>query len=81
MRICTAAGLHPTGCKFALRSDTGAPNDFQAVIMTVHRAVNSFLGITPGSRRDLTTPELETVLPKLDTIGDAVQTRITGKVS
>jgi hypothetical protein len=37
--------------------------------MTVHRAVNSFLEIPPGTRRDLTTPELETVLPELDAIG------------
>jgi hypothetical protein len=80
MRICTAAGLYPTGCKFALRSGTGAPNDFQAVIMTVHRAVNSFLEIPPGSRRDLTTPELETVLPELDAIGDSVQIHVTAKV-
>lgn len=80
MRICTAARLNPVGGKFAARSGTGAATDLQAVIITLKRAVNTFLEIPPGTRRDLTTPELETVLPELDAIGDAVQVHVTEKV-
>jgi DNA repair protein RadD len=81
MRICTAARLNPVGGKFAARSGTGAATDLQAVIIMVKRAVNTFLEIPPGTRRDLTTPELETVLPELDAIGDAVQAHVAEKVS
>jgi DNA repair protein RadD len=81
MRICTALGLNPTGCKFALRSGTGASADLQAAIVTVHRAVNDFLGIPRGSRRELTMPELERVLPELDAIGDTVQAEIAAKLA
>lgn len=81
MRICQAVGLNPTGCKFAKRSGTGAPTDLQAAIVVVHRAVNKFLDIPAGARRELTTPELERVLPELDTIGDTVQAEIAKKVA
>ena len=81
MSICKAATLSPVGMKLAARSGTGATNDFQAVIMMVNRAVNSHLGIPTRSRRELTTPELESVLPQLDAIGDAVQADIMEKVS
>jgi superfamily II DNA or RNA helicase len=81
MRICQAAGLSPAGGKFAARSGTGATNDLQAAIMTVHRAVNAFLGIPPATRRELSIDELETVLPELDNIGDEVQADILKKVS
>ncbi|MBA2696978.1 MAG: hypothetical protein H0U62_14335 [Actinobacteria bacterium] len=69
MRICKTAGLNPAGCKFALRSGTGASTDLQAAIMTVHRAVNDFLGIPPGTRRDLTMPDLDRVLPSSTRLG------------
>lgn len=81
MRICRTAGLSPAGGKLAAKSGTGAANDFQAVIMMVGRAVNTHLGIPAGNRRELTTPELETVLPQLDAIGDAVQADVLAKVS
>lgn len=81
MRICQALGLNPAGRKFAPRSGTGASGDFEAMIITVHRAVNTFLGIPRGTRRDLTTPELETVLAELDNIGDAVQDDVATKVA
>lgn len=81
MRICQALSLNPNGRKFAPRSGTGASGDYQAMIITVHRAVNTFLGRPPGARRELTTPELETVLPELDNIGDAVQDDVATKVA
>lgn len=81
MRICQALGLNPVGRKFALRSRTGAGTDLQAVIVVVHRAVNDFLGIAPGNRRELNTAELERVLPELDAIGDAVEAEIATKVA
>ena len=81
MRICQAVGLNPAGCKLALRSGTGASTDLQAAIVIVKRAVNEFLGRPPGTRRELTMPELERVLPELDAIGDAVQAEIATKVA
>jgi hypothetical protein len=81
MKICNSTRLAPTGCKFALRSGTGAGNDLTAVIITVQRAVNDYLGIPKNSRRDLSVEQLETVLPVLDTIGDTVQAEIAEKLS
>jgi hypothetical protein len=58
--------IHGSSCDVTLLRLWGAMGCW---VMTVHRAVNSFLEIPPGTRRDLTTPELETVLPELDAIG------------
>ncbi|WP_239393608.1 DEAD/DEAH box helicase [Frankia sp. CiP3] len=77
MRICQAIGLNPGGRKFTPRSGTGAATDLQAMIITVHRAVNRSLGVPQNARRDLTIDELETVLPELDAIGDEVQAQVT----
>ncbi|WP_261556250.1 DEAD/DEAH box helicase [Frankia tisae] len=81
MRICQATGLSPAGRKFVPRSATGATSDLQAMIITVHRAVNRHLGIPEGTRRELTMDELETVLPELDAIANQVQLEIMRKVS
>jgi hypothetical protein len=80
MKICTSVGLAPTGCKFALRSRTGAPDDLRAVIITVQRAINEHLGIPKNARLELSLEQLEAVLPALDSIGDEVEAAIKKKL-
>jgi hypothetical protein len=80
LKICTSVGLAPTGCKFALRSGTGAKNDLVAVITWVSRAVNEHLGIPANSRRELSLEQLEAALPLLESIGDEVEAAIKKKL-
>jgi DNA repair protein RadD len=72
-RICEALG-HPIGGQgIAALGGTGAANNLGAVAVLLNRAVNQFLGIGSGERRDLSTEELERVIPELDAIADSVQ--------
>jgi hypothetical protein len=42
----------------------------------MHRAVNDTLEIESGERRELSLDQIETVLPLLDEIADAVETEL-----
>jgi hypothetical protein len=44
-----------------------------AVTVLLHRAVNEALGVDSGSRRELTTDELERIEPQLETLADVVE--------
>lgn len=80
-RICQAAQLSPAGRKLAAKGGTGAQTDLQAVIILVARAVNVHLGKPPGSRRDLSTDEIESALDALEAIGDSVQADVLKRIA
>jgi DNA repair protein RadD len=75
-RICDALGEHIRGQRIALLGSTGASNNLTAVIVLMNHSVNDFIGIQSAARRELSTEELERVIPQLDDIGDGVQTRL-----
>lgn len=79
-RVCRAAGLAPPGMKLAAKVG-GTPNDLAAVIRMMATAVNAFLGISAGKRRDPSAEELQRALDALETIGDQVQADVIAKVS
>lgn len=72
-RICEALGEPINGVRIAILGGTGAANNMGAVITRMNRAVNEFLEISSGERRELSLVELERVLPHLDEIADGVQ--------
>ncbi len=80
-RICRAAGLSPAGRKLAAKGVGGATTDLAAVIILVSQAVNAFLGIPAGRRRDPSGEELERALNELEAIGDAVQADVIRRVA
>lgn len=75
-RICDALGQRPGGMAVTLLGGTGSANNLAAVIVMLNRAVNEFLGIGGGERRDLSTEELERAITALDEIADRVQADI-----
>lgn len=72
-RICDALGQRIGGRQIAALGGTGAANNLGAVTVLMNRAINDFLGIDSGQRRELSAEELERVLPRLDDIADEVQ--------
>ncbi len=80
-RICRAAGLSPAGRKLAAKGVGGATTDLAAVIILMSQAVNAFLGIPAGRRRDPSGEELERALNELEAIGDAVQADVIRRVA
>jgi DNA repair protein RadD len=80
-RICTATRLSPAGRKLAATGIGGAANDLAAVIIMVKRAVNAFLEIPAGSRREPSSLELERALGELEAIGDTVQAEVARRVA
>lgn len=80
-RICDALGQRAGGQQIAALGGTGAANNLGAVAVYLHRAVNDFLGIDSGHRRDLSAEELEQVIPRLDELADAVENDLRGRLS
>jgi superfamily II DNA or RNA helicase len=72
-RICESLGERIGGQRIALLGGTGAANNLGAVTVLLNRAINAFLGIESGQRRELSSDELERVLPRLDDIADEVE--------
>ena len=72
-RICDSLGERIGGQRIALLGGTGAANNLGAVTVLLNRAINAFLGIESGQRRELSSGELERVLPRLDDIADEVE--------
>jgi hypothetical protein len=81
-RICGALGQRIGGRRIAALGGTGAANNLGAVAVLLNRGINDFLGIDSGRRRELSTEELENVIPHLDELADAVEadlrTRLNG---
>jgi hypothetical protein len=50
-----------------------AATPLKTVTVLLNRAINAFLGIESGQRRELSSDELERVLPRLDDIADEVE--------
>jgi superfamily II DNA or RNA helicase len=80
-RICVALGEAPGGKRIALLGGTGASNNLAAVIVFLTRKLNEFLGIEPGTRRDLTIEELERGIDALDDLADEVQRELRDRLS
>lgn len=81
IRVCTAAGLSPGGKKLAAKGVGGAATDLAAVIILMNQAVKRFLDNPAGSRRELSTEELESVTAALETIADEVQADVIKRVA
>lgn len=80
IRVCTAAGLSPSGKKLAAKGVGGAATDLAAVIILMNQAVKRFLN-NPTGRRELSTKELENVTAALETIADEVQAYVIKRVA
>jgi superfamily II DNA or RNA helicase len=72
-RICEALGQRIGGRQIAALGGTGAANNLGAVAVYMNRAINDFLGIDSGQRRELSTEELERVVPNVDELADGVE--------
>ncbi len=62
--------------RIATLGGTGAVNNLAAVIVLMNRSVNEALDIDSGSRRELTTEELEHAESRLEDFADAVEARL-----
>jgi hypothetical protein len=80
-RICEALGERIGGHRIAALGGTGAANNLGAVMVLMHRAVNAFLEIDSGQRRELSADELERVFPRLDEIADQVETALRERLA
>lgn len=56
--------------------ELGSMNNIGASITIINRAVNEELGIQPGGRADLDTPDFDRVLEQMDTLVDKIEAHI-----
>ncbi len=81
VRICQAVKLSLGGRKLASRGVGGATSDLSAVIILMNGAVNTHLGHDAGTRRELSTEELERAIGSLDEIADRVQADVVRRIA
>lgn len=79
-RICDALGQRIGGQRIASLGGTGAANNLGAVTVLMNRAINDYLGIDSGQRRELSSEELEQVVPRLDEIADGVEADLRSRL-
>ena len=75
-RLVTDLGLARKGWDLAKYAGGRRGANAQVAIRLVHSEVNSMLGISPDSRKQLTAEQAEQALERLDEIGDVLKRRL-----